>query len=67
VDDFTGSALPAGYEPPTAVSWWELLPGEIGLFVGTVGLFGWLTVAVRDGAAVFTVFWRAAMFDSLGA
>jgi hypothetical protein len=71
MDDAPGPAPPpgyqAGYEPPTAVSWWELLPGEIGLFVGTVGLFGWLIVGIRDASAVFAVFWRAATLDSLGA
>jgi hypothetical protein len=70
-DDALGPALlpgyQAGYEPPTAVSWWELLPGEIGVFVGTVSLFGWLTVVIRDASAVFAVFWRAATLDSLAA
>ena len=58
-----------GYEPPPAVSWWELVPGEDGLFVSTVSLFGWptMTVMVRDASAVGAVFWRAATLDSLWA
>lgn len=71
MDDATGPSPPpgyqAGYDPPTAVSWWELLPGEIGLFASTVGMFGWLTMVVRDGSGVGAVFWRAATLDSLSA
>jgi hypothetical protein len=62
---------PAGYqdpyEPPVAVSWLELLPGEIGLLVGTAALFGWVTVTLRDATAVFAVVWQAVTLDSLGA
>lgn len=62
---------PAGYQdpydPPVAVSWLELLPGEIGLLVGSVLLFGWVTVTVRDATAVFAVVWQAVTLDSLGA
>jgi hypothetical protein len=62
---------PAGYqdpyEPPGATSWLELLPGEIGLLVGTAVLFGGVTVTVRDATAVFAVVWRAVTLDSLAA
>jgi hypothetical protein len=46
----------------------ELLPGEIGLLVGTALLFGWVTVTIRDVTAVFAVVWQEAVtLDSLGA
>jgi hypothetical protein len=71
MDGTTAPDSPAGYqepyEPPVAPSWVELLPGEIGLFVGTALLFGWVTVTLRDATAVFAVFWRAVTLDSLGA
>jgi hypothetical protein len=71
MDDATGPAPPpgyqAGYAPPIALSWWDFLPGEIGLLGGAVGLFGWLTVLVHDATAVVAVFWRAAALDSRGA
>jgi hypothetical protein len=71
MDDSTGPAPPEGYqdgyEPPSALSWWELLPGEIGLLGGAVGLFGGVTVLVHDATAVGAVFWRAATLDSRGA
>ena len=61
---------PAGYrephEPVTAVSWFELLPGEVGLLVGTAGLFGGLAVLVRDSTAVLDVFWNVLLLDSVG-
>lgn len=41
--------------------------GEVGLFLSTVGLFGGLTVGVRDATAVGDVIWRAATLDSPGA
>jgi uncharacterized membrane protein len=62
---------PAGYqepyEPSVAPSWLELLPGEIGLLVGTALLFGWVMVTLRDATAVFAVVWQAVTLDSLGA
>lgn len=68
MDDSTAPAPPSGYqelyEPVTAVSWFELLPGEIGLLVGTLGVFDGVTVGVRDASAVFDVIWRAATLDS---
>lgn len=68
MDDSPAPEPPSGYqepyEPITAVSWLELLPGEIGLFVGTVGVVGGLTVGVRDGSAVGDVLWRAATLTS---
>jgi hypothetical protein len=61
---------PAGYreahEPVRAASWFELLPGEVGLFIGTAGLFGGLTVLVRDSTAVLGVFWNVLLLDSVG-
>lgn len=68
MDDTAAPAPPSGYqepsEPVTAVSWLELLPGEIGLLVGTIGLFGGVTVGVRDASAVGDVLWRAATLDT---
>lgn len=68
MDDSTAPDPPAGYqepyEPVTAVTWFELLPGEVGLLLCTVGLFGGLTVGVRDASAVFDVIWRAVPLDS---
>jgi hypothetical protein len=68
MDDATGPDPPPGYqngyEPPTALSWWELPLGEIGLLGGAVGLFGGLTVLVHDATAVGAVFWQAATLDS---
>lgn len=55
-----------GYEPVRARSWLEYLPGEVGLFVGTAGLFGGLTVLVRDSAAVLGVFWDVLLLESVG-
>lgn len=60
---------PAGYreayEPVRAASWLEYLPGEVGLFVGTAGLFGGLAVLVRDSTAVLGVFWNVLLLDSV--
>ena len=49
-----------------ARSWLEYLPGEVGLLVGTAGLFGGLTGLVRDGSAVFDVFWDVLRLESVG-
>lgn len=49
-----------------ARSWLEYVPGEVGLFVGTAGLFGGLTALVRDGSAVFGVFWDVLRLESVG-
>lgn len=69
MNDATAPDAPAGYqapyEPSVAVSWLELLPGEIGLLAGTAVLFGWLTSVLRDGTAVFAVVWRAATLGSV--
>jgi uncharacterized membrane protein (Fun14 family) len=55
-----------GYEPVRARSWLEYLPGEVGLFIGTAGLFGGLTGLVRDGSAVLDVFWNVLRLESVG-
>ncbi|WP_435078570.1 DUF3267 domain-containing protein [Halococcus sp. AFM35] len=55
-----------GYEPVRARSWLEYLPGEVGLFIGTTGLFGGLTTLVRDGTAVLGVFWNVLRLESVG-
>lgn len=55
-----------GYEPVRARSWLEYLPGEVGLFIGTAGLFGSLTALVRDGSAVLGVFWNVLRLESVG-
>lgn len=59
---------PAGYQKPhkpiTATSWLDLLPGEVGLLVGTVGLFGGLTSILHDTSAVISVIWRGVLLDS---
>jgi hypothetical protein len=55
-----------GYEPVRAQSWLEYLPGEVGLFIGTAGLFGGLTGLVRDGSAVLGVFWNVLRLESVG-
>jgi hypothetical protein len=66
----SGPDAPAGYqaayEPVRATSWLEYLPGEVGLFVGTAGLFGGLTLVVRDSAAVLGVFWDVLRLESVG-
>ena len=43
-----------------------VLAGEVGLLVGTAGLFGGLTSLVRDGSAVLGVFWNALRLESVG-
>lgn len=55
-----------GYEPVRARSWLEYLPGEVGLLIGTAGLFGGLTGFVRDGSAVLGVFWNVLRLESVG-
>ena len=55
-----------GYEPVRARSWLEYLPGEVGLLVGTAGLFGGLMGLVRDGSAVLDVFWNVLRLESVG-
>ena len=55
-----------GYEPVQARSWLEYLPGEVGLLIGAAGLFGGLTTLVRDGSAVFGVFWDVLLLESVG-
>jgi hypothetical protein len=66
----SGPGAPAGYreayEPVRAASWLEYLPGEVGLFVGTAGLFAGLTVLVRDSTAMLGVFWNVLLLDSVG-
>ena len=66
----SGPDAPAGYreayEPVRARSWLEYPPGEVGLFVGTAGLFGGLTLVVRDSTAVLGVFWNVLLLDSVG-
>jgi hypothetical protein len=70
VRESSGPDAPAGYreayEPVRAASWLEYLPGEVGLFVGTAGLFGGLTLVVRDSAAVLDVFWNVLLLESVG-
>jgi hypothetical protein len=56
----------AGYESPTAISWLELLPGEMGLLAGAVGLFGGVLVMLRDTTAVFDIVVGAVLLDSFG-
>lgn len=62
---------PPGYqkprEPITAISWLDLLPGEVSLFVGAVGLFGGLTGILHDTSAVVGVVWRGVLLDSWAA
>jgi hypothetical protein len=66
-DEDSAPDPPEGYqephEPVTATSWWELLPGEIGLILGAIGLFGGLTALLRDSSAVFDVFMSALTFE----
>ena len=56
----------AGYEPVRARSWLECLPGEVGLLVGTAGLFSGLALVVRDSPAVLEVFWNVLRLESVG-
>jgi hypothetical protein len=68
MDSATAPDPPTGYqepyEPPVAISWLELLPGEIGLLAGTAVVFGWLTTVLRDGTAALAVVWRAVTLDA---
>jgi hypothetical protein len=68
MDGVTAPDAPTGYqapyEPPVAPSWLELLPGEIGMLVGTAVLFGWMTTVLRSGTGALAVVWQAATLGS---